>query len=159
MCNFFENKKRWLTNQQSPEIRFISTSWYRAGFKSKFPIFTNCDCVLMEESNANCTLSPSAFGKILEQELLKTKLSECDFLNSRSELSIHLGMRIEKNLSKIRDDSQARHETLWLRHHRLLKKQELTRWDTSACGYMRTSEVRRVLPSPFSLLPCLGFSR
>ncbi len=49
-------------------------------------------------------------------------------------------------------------ETLWLGHHRLLKKWELTMRDTSARGYTRASEVRRVFPSTFLLSPCLGFS-
>ncbi len=49
---------------------------------------------------AGCTLSPSAFREILEWELLKTRLRECDFLHSCCELSIHLGMPIEKETIK-----------------------------------------------------------
>ncbi len=41
----------------------------------------------------------------------------------------------------IRGDSQARHETFWLGHHRLLKKGELKRQNTSARGYTRASEA------------------
>ncbi len=57
------------------------------------------------------------------------------------------------------DDSQARHETIWLRHHRPLKKQELMRRQMSTRGYMSTSEARRVFPSTFSLSHYLAFSR
>ncbi len=49
---------------------------------------------------------------IHERELLETRLCECDFIHSRRELSIHLGMQIEKKLSKIRGNSLARHKTL-----------------------------------------------
>ncbi len=72
----------------------------------------------------------------------------------------------KKKLSKIRGNSQARHETLWLGRHRgSLKKQDLTRRDTSVearherQGYTRASEVSWVFPSTFSFSPCLGFSR
>ncbi len=36
-----------------------------------------------------CTLSPSSFSEILRRELHETRLSECDFLHSCCELSIH----------------------------------------------------------------------
>ncbi len=49
---------------------------------------------------AGCTLSPSAFGKILERELLKTRLYECDYLDSYCEPSIHPEMQIEKKTIK-----------------------------------------------------------
>ncbi len=58
-----------------------------------------------------------------------------------------------------RGDSQTRHKTLWLRHHRPLKKRESTRWDATSRGYTRASEARRVFPFTFSLLRCLGFSQ
>ncbi len=57
----------------------------------------------------------------------------------------------KKKQSKIRGDSQAKHETLWLGHHGSLKKWELTRRDTNARGYTRASETRRMFPSIFSL--------
>ncbi len=56
-------------------------------------------------------------------------------------------------------DSQARHETLWLVHHRLLKKWDLNEVRHEHSGYMRGSKVRRVFPSTFSLSPCLVFLR
>ncbi len=66
---------------------------------------------------------------------------------------------LKKKISKIRGDSQARHETLRLGRHRLLKKWKIMRRDTSAWSYTRASETRRVFPSTFLLLPCLEFSR
>ncbi len=56
-----------------------------------------------------------------------------------------------------RGDSRARHETLWLVHHGLLKKQDLNEARHERWGYMRGSKARRVFPSIFSLPPCLGF--
>ncbi len=40
-----------------------------------------------------------------------------------------------------------------------IKLEATARWDTSARGYMRASEVRWVFPSTFSLSPCHGFSQ
>ncbi len=78
-----------------------------------------------------CTLSSSAFGEILEWELLKTRLCECNFVHSCCELSIHPGMQIEKKLSKIRDGSLMRHKTLWLGHRELLKSES---WRDEICA-------------------------
>ncbi len=49
--------------------------------------------------------------------------------------------RLKKKLSKIRCDSQARHEILWLGHHGPLKEREPTRRDMSTHGYTRTFEA------------------
>ncbi len=61
--------------------------------------------------------------------------------------------------SATRGDSQARRETLWLVHHRLLKKWDLNEVRHKHRGYTRGSKARRVFPSTFSLSPCLGFPR
>ncbi len=58
-----------------------------------------------------------------------------------------------------RGDSQARHETLRLVHHRLLKKRGLNNARHERRGYMRGSKAWQVFPCTFSLLPCLGFPR
>ncbi len=58
-----------------------------------------------------------------------------------------------------RYDSQVRHETLWIVHHRLLKEWDLNEVRHERRGYTRGSKARRVFPSTFSFLPCLGFSR
>ncbi len=99
--------------------------------------------------HAGCTLSPRAFGEILEWELLETRLRVWLYTLALSSWfwSVTWG------------DSQARHETLWLGHQGPLKKRELMRRDTSAQGYTRASEARRVFPSTFSLLRCLGLTR
>ncbi len=102
------------------------------------------------QDSCQCTLSPSTFGEILERELHETRLCNCDSLHCCHEILI-LGRDTRR--------SQARHETLWLAHHGPLKKRELTKRDTSAQGYTRASEVRRVFPSTFSLSRCLGFSQ
>ncbi len=41
----------------------------------------------LRKSYTGCTLSPSAFGEILERELLEARLCKCDFLHSCRELS------------------------------------------------------------------------
>ncbi len=87
--------------------------------------------------DAGCIFSLNAFGEIFKRELLETRLCNCELL-------------------KIKCNSQLRHETLWLGHHTPLKKRGLTRRDTSARGYTRTSEA---FPSTFSLSPCLGLSQ
>ncbi len=56
-------------------------------------------------------------------------------------------------------DSQARHETLWLVHHRPLKKWYLNEARHERWGYTRGSKARQLFPSTFSLSPCLGFPR
>ncbi len=56
-------------------------------------------------------------------------------------------------------NSQTTHETLWLVHHEPLKKWDLNEARHGHRGYTRGSKVRRVFPSTFSLLPCLGFSQ
>ncbi len=58
-----------------------------------------------------------------------------------------------------RGDSQAKHETLWLVHHRPLKQWDLNEARHERRGYTRGSKARWVFPSTFSLSPCLGFPR
>ncbi len=70
---------------------------------AKVSVFVQGDC------NASCTLSLSAFGEILERELLETRPCKCDFLLSCCELSIHPGMRIGKNYQK--SEATVRRET------------------------------------------------
>ncbi len=45
-----------------------------------------------------------------------------------------------------RDNSQARHETLWLVHHRLLKKRDLNKVRHEHWGYTRGSKARASVP-------------
>ncbi len=90
------------------------------------------------KSNAGCTLSPSAFG---ESVTLYTLAKSSQFWCAT------------------RGDSQARHDTHWLVHQGPLKKRDLNKARHERRGYTRGSEVRRVFPSTFSLLPCLGFPR
>ncbi len=53
--------------------------------------------------------------------------------------------------------NQARHETLWLVHHRLLKKRDPNEARHKCRGYTRGSKARQVFPSTLSFSPCLGF--
>ncbi len=55
------------------------------------------------------------------------------------------------------DDSHARHETLWLVHHGLLKMRDLNEARHERWGYTRGSKARRVFQCTISLSPCLGF--
>ncbi len=99
-------------------------------------------------SNAGCTLSPSAFGKSLGLELPEMRLGECDSLHSCRELS---------NLAC--DTRRQPGETLWLVHHRPLKKWYLNEARHERRGYTRGCKARWVFPSTFSLSPCLVFPR
>ncbi len=96
-------------------------------FLSRLIAFGN----MLVNHTAGCTLSPSGFSEILEWEFHKTGLwvRLTTLLPSSSFWCVTRG------------DSQARHKTLWLRHHGLLKKREPTRRGTSAWGYTRASEA------------------
>ncbi len=56
-----------------------------------------------------------------------------------------------------RGNSQARHKTIWLVHHRPLKKRDLNEARHKRRGYTRGSKARQGFQSTFSLSPCLGF--
>ncbi len=97
---------------------------------------------------AGCTLSPSAFGDSLRRELPETGRVRLYTLAESSQF-----------WCATRGDSQARHETLWLVHHRPLKKRDLNEARHKHRGYTRGSKARRVFPSTFLLSPCIGFPR
>ncbi len=56
-------------------------------------------------------------------------------------------------------NSQARHRTLLLVHHRPLKNWNINEVRHKRCGNTRGSKARRMFPCTFSLSPCLGFPR
>ncbi len=58
-----------------------------------------------------------------------------------------------------RGSSQARHETIWLVHHGLLKKWDLNEARHECQGFTRGSKARWVFPSTLSLSTYLGFPR
>ncbi len=89
-------------------------------------------------SYASCTLSPSAFGK------------SCLGWDWTS-VTLYTLAESFQFWCATRGDSQARHETLWLVHHRLLKKRDLNEMRHECRGYTRGSKARRVFPSTFSL--------
>ncbi len=90
------------------------------------------------------------FSEILERELLKMRLCECDFVHSHSELSIHPGMQIEKRTIKNQRRQPGETRDTSTRASRTTKK---ARADVSARGYKRASQGEA---SVFIYIPTLS---
>ncbi len=88
---------------------------------------------------AGCTLSPNVFAEILERELLETRLCECNFLHSRCELSIHLGMWIKK---------------IYIYNQRLQpgETQDTLMWTSQTAKQARANEARHEHPRLYEIV-------
>ncbi len=93
---------------------------------------------------AGCTFLPSAFGK---------SCPRWDWASA----TLYTLAKSSQFWRTTQSDSQARHETLWLVHHRPLKKRDLNEARHKRRGYTRGSKARRVFHLHFRFRPVSGF--
>ncbi len=127
ILKFFFMSIFWLIISSVPSPRF--DSWLRQFFCLVVKIFFSCDL----PTYASCTLSPSAFGESLGQELPEMRLGECNSLHSCRELSI-LAHDTRRQPEETRDPLT--------RASRTAKKRDLNGVRHERQGYTRGSKAK-----------------